>query len=441
MSFLSLWMVLKRSKKRIYNGIPFYKVDNEKLSGANFFKHILIGAHHIDAPYFEIILKHEEMHARSCHSLDIIIGEIYRALFWVNPIAWFINHSIRINTEYDADHQMVQVLDKSMYAKLLIRLSSKSSAHLLYNSFSAFNVKSRLKQIYYKKTTRWSIILPSLFTFYLTTFWIVGCADPISAEEELYTRRVFEDVKTITTRYISHHSDTREKDDQVVAIASFSPDHTLDKFEQYTSYPYTAKFATPREFWISPENIEVVMDGLELGDAEKNFLYGNDWPVVYAQLSENNQHPKFTDREQLEFKSSVQYIDQVYPEKIRTERTYHLISINSKIMSDDYYEGFEYNNNKITRYYTSARLESTETIDDVQFIYAGNLLQAVQKGNKTHKFHYADNLLTKSEFYVNGKLYNYRKYEYNDKNLKVRSEIYNMYNEPEYTITYEYEFY
>ena len=61
-------------------------------------------------------------------------------------------------------------------------------------------------------------------------------------------------------------------------------------------------------------------------------------------------------------------------------------------------------------------------------------------GNEEFKFIYEEGELIGSEFYVNDKLYNTRKYIYR-KGLKHKTEVRNVNGDPEFTIYYDYEFY
>ena len=53
-----------------------------------------------------------------------------------------------------------------------------------------------------------------------------------------------------------------------------------------TTYPYDREYEVKKSFWESPEKtgIPYVMDGLSLGEAEKSFVCGNDWPNAYYKF-------------------------------------------------------------------------------------------------------------------------------------------------------------
>jgi beta-lactamase regulating signal transducer with metallopeptidase domain len=57
---------------------------------------------------------HEQTHVAQCHSLDILISELFCVFNWFNPFCYLMKHEIRLNLEYLADEA---VLDREMRAK------------------------------------------------------------------------------------------------------------------------------------------------------------------------------------------------------------------------------------------------------------------------------------------------------------------------------------
>ena len=68
----------------------------------------------------EIIL-HELAHIRQNHSLDILLTEIVKVFFWINPFFWIITRLIRTNHEYLADNYvLMKSKDNQSYINLLV---------------------------------------------------------------------------------------------------------------------------------------------------------------------------------------------------------------------------------------------------------------------------------------------------------------------------------
>jgi hypothetical protein len=97
-------------------------------------------------------------------------------------------------------------------------------------------------------------------------------------------------IKSISAKFMSHQDDTQDKDMKTIAIADFLPTGELDKLTQHMTYPYNYENPLVIKLWATPQqaNVAVIMDGLTLDKAEYNFLYGNDWPKIYAETAKKN---------------------------------------------------------------------------------------------------------------------------------------------------------
>ena len=92
------------------------------------------------------ILKHELTHVREWHSLDLVLVELLRAVFWFNPLYWVLSQLIRANHEYIADANATESTeDKLNYQRLLLYISTRPKVNLSLVSPSDFSfIKKRL---------------------------------------------------------------------------------------------------------------------------------------------------------------------------------------------------------------------------------------------------------------------------------------------------------
>jgi hypothetical protein len=267
----------------------------------------------------------------------------------------------------------------------------------------------------------------------------------------------YQSVMSITTTYISHQSDTKHKDQNTIAKVWFHPDGTVREFTQYMTYPYEFPDPKPVEFWndsVNKATVPLIMDGLELGLAERNFLYGNDWPKDYVAIVNEKGHRNFPkDIEGFTHQNFVEYEGNDLPVTLKIELTELTDSPFIGMV-----EGFTYDRRKVTSMNEEAILnESSPIIKEIQdkkikggpfgksetrFEYEGDKLTAVLgEDDRTHRFYYLEGLLIKSEFYIHDKLYNYRIYTYDSNGRKEKTEMYNVDNDLEYSILYVYEFF
>lgn len=472
---VQLWSIAQYARtgiKKELSGEGFLEIDDLQLSGASFFKWIFIGKN-LSFEERLIVLKHELAHKKLIHSLDILMSQLYVVLFWWNPFSWFLRNYIRLNTEMETDEHVLRSTDKVNYATLLLTLASGSSIVRSISQFSQFHIRHRILSFNKRPSTRISSYGVASMVV-LVSFLLVSCTDLDSSSETMDLDRAYADIKTVTTRFESHQSDTMQKDNKIVAVAYFLPDGMLDRVEQQMTYPYDFEQSNERIFWANPikENLTHLMDGLDLGHAEKNLLYGNDWPIVFEQIIQEKRHPKLQLMERVEYTASTTWEGQL---PLEIELT---MDMEYGFFSGSYFERFSYLDGKVVSHTSLKKLSENSprlvglksmiiklekegdvkqlkqfkdqlvslskggeiVADEIRFVYENELLKEVIDGKQEFKFFYEDDRLASSEFYLNGTKYNTRIYIY-ENGLKNKTEVLNVNGEPEYTIYYDYEFY
>ncbi|MEM9897484.1 MAG: hypothetical protein AAF789_14070 [Bacteroidota bacterium] len=463
-----IWRMKVNAKKLLIDDTRVFVDQNNKVRGASFFNWIFIGEHFL--PEKEAILKHEKMHARLGHSMDVFLSHLYGVIFWINPLSWILKRYVSVNTELEVDQKLSDELGFSSYSNVLLRLSNRVVGFKMMNHFSAKHLKFRIMELKNpKRLQKWVwIIVPFLLVF---SFVLVSCETL-----ELTSEEALKDVKTITTRFHSHQSDTQQKTDKIVAIANFLPDGTLDEFVEQTTYPYDHEYEKKKEFWEQSDKVGIpyIMDGLSLGTAQKSILYGSDWPSSYAkrliEREKNESDNTFLFSKEIEI-DNVLKPTEIKHKKIYDEKVFY------DFISPDVTEFFTYDGDKVieTAYARTYRelvhtneshkrlqevvernrdedqkkfLESLKANSGVKqvssiYTYDGDLLTSIVFGKmenpSEYKLYYDGNVLSKIEYYIRGELVNTRNHYYKN-GLKDRMEIFNRYNEPEYTISYSYEY-
>ncbi len=114
----------------------------------------------IDKKGKELVLLHENAHIKRKDTLWKIIGYIFLSVFWFHPLVWICYYLFNRDIEYACDEYVIRTMEKEEkkeYAAALLSLSTskKQYPHSLV-SFSANNVKQRIKEIVRnKKIVRW----------------------------------------------------------------------------------------------------------------------------------------------------------------------------------------------------------------------------------------------------------------------------------------------
>lgn len=85
----------------------------------SFFHYIFLGTD-ISAEKKEHIVQHEMVHVKENHSLDLLIFEILRIVFWFNPLIYMYQNRLSILHEFIADAKAVKYKGKSGYYQSLL---------------------------------------------------------------------------------------------------------------------------------------------------------------------------------------------------------------------------------------------------------------------------------------------------------------------------------
>lgn len=102
------------------------------------------------------ILKHETMHIRCGHSVDLMAYSAISILHWFNPLIWFIRTEIKTIHEYEADSLTLENdTDAYQYQMLLVKTAVGAKTFQLANGFNHSKLKKRICMMHTDKTNGW----------------------------------------------------------------------------------------------------------------------------------------------------------------------------------------------------------------------------------------------------------------------------------------------
>ncbi|MBW7871160.1 MAG: M56 family metallopeptidase [Flavobacteriia bacterium] len=108
------------------------------------------------------VFGHELTHIRQKHSLDVILVEILKIIFWFNPFIWSYKKQIQLNHEFLADSEVNRLNYDSIDYKLLLIESAAGRPNVLSSSFSYLSTKKRIIMMSKNTTKTRQRILQSL---------------------------------------------------------------------------------------------------------------------------------------------------------------------------------------------------------------------------------------------------------------------------------------
>jgi beta-lactamase regulating signal transducer with metallopeptidase domain len=164
---VSFRRIIKKSELISATNMKIYQV-NDSIIPFSFGNSIFINRNLHSEEELQDIIRHEFVHVRQRHSIDIIWGELLCLLNWYNPFAWLLKRSIRQNLEFVADNKVLENgIGKKQYQYLLLKVIGNSQFSIA-NQFNFSSLKKRIAMMNKMKTARVHVIrflfvLPLLF--------------------------------------------------------------------------------------------------------------------------------------------------------------------------------------------------------------------------------------------------------------------------------------
>ncbi|WP_343565936.1 TonB-dependent receptor plug domain-containing protein [Sphingobacterium sp.] len=135
---------------------------------------------HMDAELIDIF-KHEDIHVKGLHSLDILLFEMILVCCWYNPFVWFMRRAIRQNLEFLTDQQVLNKgIDRQTYQYSLLNVSKKGTSIGLSNQFNFKLLKRRIMMMNKKRSSKIEL---SKYAFLLPVFLLAGAAFTVTKAE------------------------------------------------------------------------------------------------------------------------------------------------------------------------------------------------------------------------------------------------------------------
>ena len=198
--FIRKYRVLKRlfkneiiAKQKSYRII---RVRNSNIA-CTFFNTIFLGDA-LKKEEIQQILSHEIVHVRQKHSADLLFFEIFKIIFWFNPLVYIYQSRISTLHEFIADAGVVKTVEKKTYYQQLLNTAFSTENISFINQF--FNhslIKKRIVMLQKSRSTRISkfkylILLPLM----LAMLTYVSCSQDID-EDTLITEEASGDTEVM----------------------------------------------------------------------------------------------------------------------------------------------------------------------------------------------------------------------------------------------------
>ncbi|MCG7855580.1 hypothetical protein MD537_01245 [Flavihumibacter sediminis] len=120
--YASLLKMHSRAKLFVNGNVRLYEV-KDAIVPFSFGSAVYINPSQHEESELKEIIRHEMVHVRQHHTIDVILSELLVVLCWFNPFAWLLRKAIRQNLEFIADRQvLVNGVDRTQYQYLLLKV-------------------------------------------------------------------------------------------------------------------------------------------------------------------------------------------------------------------------------------------------------------------------------------------------------------------------------
>ncbi len=139
-------------------GIKLRKTD-KCLAPFSFFNYIFLDQKTLKHNTRSYTLKHELIHAKQYHSLDVLLVQLVNCFIWVNPIIYFYKKRLIDNLEFITDQEVIKkcaVSTTNYQYQLLSRSLSIPDLPIL--SFNHSSIKKRIIMLNTRKTNKLQLL-------------------------------------------------------------------------------------------------------------------------------------------------------------------------------------------------------------------------------------------------------------------------------------------
>jgi len=134
---------------------------------SSFFNYIFLPIDSVD----QMLIKHEMIHVEQRHSVDILLTEFFKCIFWFHPLAYKLRQAISLNHEYECDDSMSKIYSYEQYGNLLFLHAKSNTSNHFINHFYSFT-KKRIAMMSQQKNNptqshRYLLMIPALLSVFV----------------------------------------------------------------------------------------------------------------------------------------------------------------------------------------------------------------------------------------------------------------------------------
>ncbi len=149
-SMARVLQIIRRAEKQNFRDV-ILAIVKDFIQPFSFLQHIVLSEKDF-AENKDIVLAHEYAHIQHKHAIDLMICELFTALFWFNPFMWLLRRELKLIHEYQADEAVLNKgIDAKTYQLLVLKKAVGERRFALANNFTQKPILKRIKMMHNTK--------------------------------------------------------------------------------------------------------------------------------------------------------------------------------------------------------------------------------------------------------------------------------------------------
>ncbi|WP_167605160.1 M56 family metallopeptidase [Maribellus sediminis] len=152
-SVVRVMQLIRRAEKQNFRDVVLAIV-KDLIQPFSFLQHIVLSEKDFTENH-DIVVAHEYAHIQHKHALDLMICELFAALFWFNPVVWLLRRDLKLIHEYQADEAVLNKgIDAKTYQLLVLKKAVGERRFALASHFTQKPILKRIKMMHMKTNRR-----------------------------------------------------------------------------------------------------------------------------------------------------------------------------------------------------------------------------------------------------------------------------------------------
>ncbi len=229
---IKIYVLRSRNSKRWNGNVLIVSLINSHAAFS--FLNIIFLGEQITSEERPLIIEHELVHVKEKHTLDLLLFEVLRILFWFNPLVYIYQNRIKALHEFIADSKTMNRIGKEDYYLGLLNQIFKTNTMSFTNTFYKKTlIKKRIVMLQKQKSRRsmfykFGILIPVIFgmLFYVSCNKEADIEDEtVNLEQFSYTLKLGQEMSAETKKVHEKYQDFLKANSGYVSWADIDYDN------------------------------------------------------------------------------------------------------------------------------------------------------------------------------------------------------------------------